>query len=335
MSLRGQSGKLPPCLQQVFANPVRQPFCCCHATQRPHFRWDDFTANQTTEATLPFVVWRSVTFRTPPPPPGGLPRGGEFRAGGSPRGRVNQGEISVGAHCGQGPRADTFQSLRGGPDVPPLDVGVGGSHVGPPPLATSERSCLTERLFDSWRDYLGLGGLLSSVQVGQVEEERHEEDAHTGIGALGAGAALPTTPRTPAGPRDHFSESAAAAQLRRQGPGEADKRAVGGSPPLCSFCLTNGATERVYGSHDLRDTAGRVSCPVLRAYTCPQCGQSGDVAHTLKYCPLSQGKVLPLHTARNACGPRRRLPPGSRRGPSCHASGLGGHPGPRQGKAGL
>ncbi|XP_075922379.1 uncharacterized protein LOC142924267 [Petromyzon marinus] len=255
--------------------------------------------------------------------------------------------------AGKGPRADTFESLRGGLGVSSLNVGVGGSRVKPPslcpPLATSERSCLTERVFDLWRDYLGLRGLLFSVQVGQgghVEEERHEkEHARTGIEALGAGAALPTTPRTPARPRDRFSASAAAALLlRRQRPGEAPGKRAVGPLPLCSFCLTNGATERVYGSHDLRDTAGRVSCPVLRAYTCPKCGQSGDSAHTLKYCPLAQGKGLPLHTARNSCGLRRRLPPGLGRGPSCDgswgvrgggAAGLGGHPAPRQGEAGL
>lgn len=71
-------------------------------------------------------------------------------------------------------------------------------------------------------------------------------------------------------------------------------------PRVCVFCRNNGAPEGVFGAHVLKAADGRVVCPVLRAYTCPLCGASGDDAHTVKYCPLSRE----LHSAR---GGGRRL----------------------------
>eukprot|EP00800_Vazella_pourtalesii_P003865 TRINITY_DN1406_c0_g4_i1.p1 TRINITY_DN1406_c0_g4~~TRINITY_DN1406_c0_g4_i1.p1 ORF type:complete len:116 (-),score=15.00 TRINITY_DN1406_c0_g4_i1:225-539(-) len=61
---------------------------------------------------------------------------------------------------------------------------------------------------------------------------------------------------------------------------------------LCVFCRNNGEPESVYKTHILKDAQGKVSCPVLRAYTCPTCGASGDIAHTLKYCPATQPTVI-------------------------------------------
>ena len=54
---------------------------------------------------------------------------------------------------------------------------------------------------------------------------------------------------------------------------------------VCVFCRNNGESETFYTSHCLKDAEGKVTCPVLRAYTCPLCGCNGDQAHTIKYCP--------------------------------------------------
>nr|UFQ91327.1 nanos [Alitta virens] len=60
-----------------------------------------------------------------------------------------------------------------------------------------------------------------------------------------------------------------------------------GKKNICVFCKTNGENEMIYSSHVLKEKNGRVCCPILRAYKCPNCGAHGDQAHTLKYCPLS------------------------------------------------
>ena len=54
---------------------------------------------------------------------------------------------------------------------------------------------------------------------------------------------------------------------------------------VCVFCRNNGESESFYTSHCLKDAEGKVTCPVLRAYTCPLCGANGDASHTIKYCP--------------------------------------------------
>lgn len=56
--------------------------------------------------------------------------------------------------------------------------------------------------------------------------------------------------------------------------------------PVCVFCRNNGESVGLYTSHYLKDADGKVTCPVLRAYTCPLCGANGDTAHTIKYCKL-------------------------------------------------
>ncbi|XP_043188965.1 uncharacterized protein LOC122363575 [Amphibalanus amphitrite] len=56
-------------------------------------------------------------------------------------------------------------------------------------------------------------------------------------------------------------------------------------PNHCVFCKNNNELPCVYRSHILKDDRGRISCPILRVYTCPTCGANGDNAHTVKYCP--------------------------------------------------
>ncbi|KAL6446467.1 hypothetical protein ACFW04_001198 [Cataglyphis niger] len=82
-------------------------------------------------------------------------------------------------------------------------------------------------------------------------------------------------------------------------------------PTECVFCRNNGEEEAYYRKHLLKDIDGRIVCPVLRAYTCPICGASGDVAHTVKYCPKGPynpwGMSIPntFKWTRNSTGKRR------------------------------
>ncbi|RNA28463.1 nanos -like protein [Brachionus plicatilis] len=53
---------------------------------------------------------------------------------------------------------------------------------------------------------------------------------------------------------------------------------------ICTFCKTNGEPEHIYKSHSIKNIEGQVTCPLLKEYTCPACGQSGENAHTITYC---------------------------------------------------
>ncbi|XP_033757476.1 uncharacterized protein LOC117339873 [Pecten maximus] len=86
---------------------------------------------------------------------------------------------------------------------------------------------------------------------------------------------------------------------------------------VCVFCKNNGETSSVYTSHVLKDNEGKVSCPILRKYTCPLCGVNGDGAHTIKYCPKNEETESPtpclsslLSTVRSSTCKRRRMQSG-------------------------
>ncbi|XP_037790395.1 uncharacterized protein LOC119585759 [Penaeus monodon] len=81
---------------------------------------------------------------------------------------------------------------------------------------------------------------------------------------------------------------------------------------FCGFCRRNGATLKKFLNHPLRNDVGKLVCPVLRSYTCPNCGATGDAAHTVSYCPSkrlphdSQPLAVKLkNTMRNASSIRR------------------------------
>ncbi|NXX11334.1 NANO3 protein, partial [Podargus strigoides] len=113
--------------------------------------------------------------------------------------------------------------------------------------------------FDVWRDYLGLAAVVA------------------------------TLPPPPPPPRD-----ATAATTATTATTTATTTAI--FPRVCAFCKHNGEARAVYGGHSLRDAAGRLQCPVLRGYVCPQCGATQDGAHTKRFCPLTRRGYASVYT---------------------------------------
>ncbi|XP_014674797.1 PREDICTED: uncharacterized protein LOC106814927 [Priapulus caudatus] len=89
---------------------------------------------------------------------------------------------------------------------------------------------------------------------------------------------------------------------------KAARRQHGAHMQVCVFCKKNGECEDYYQNHQLKDGSGRVTCPVLRRYTCPLCGANGDKAHTIKYCPRGSGSagstIAAVKSGRNSSGRR-------------------------------
>ncbi|XP_050843870.1 nanos homolog 1-like [Serinus canaria] len=203
---------------------------------------------------------------------GGGTRGGDTR-GGDTRGGDTQG----GGTQGGGTQGGDTQGggTRGGhatPEVPqpgtrtlwcPSPRGAGGTGVAVLLEATGQ--------FDMWRDYLGLAALVALLL---------REPAGLGDSSVTMGALAPWDGSAPcAGPAPHVG-SAPPAGLA---PSSEPAPRTGLAP--CSFCQHNGEAPAVYRSHSLRDAQGRLQCPVLRSYVCPQCGATQDQAHTRRFCP--------------------------------------------------
>ena len=68
---------------------------------------------------------------------------------------------------------------------------------------------------------------------------------------------------------------------------------------FCTFCKNNGEKEEVFCSHLLKDSTGKITCPVLKKHVCPICQETGEKAHTITYCKefkrSKRGQFLQLH----------------------------------------
>ncbi|NXK87761.1 NANO3 protein, partial [Formicarius rufipectus] len=99
---------------------------------------------------------------------------------------------------------------------------------------------------------------------------------------------------------DYLGLGALVAGLLRDhaGPGDPHPPAPAVPPagPPCAFCRHNGEAPVVYCGHSLRDAGGRLQCPVLRSYVCPQCGATQDGAHTRRFCPLTHRGYTSVYT---------------------------------------
>ncbi|XP_040197996.1 nanos homolog 3 [Rana temporaria] len=129
--------------------------------------------------------------------------------------------------------------------------------------------------FSMWKDYLGLHtALKSNPQEGSQENFQRQEErpgpCHEG-----------TTSEEPGRDGGHSASP--------------------GKTMQCTFCKHNGEHWRVYSAHKLRDRDGTILCPVLRSYICPQCGASGDKAHTRRFCPMTKKSYTSVYkTAANS-----------------------------------
>uniref|UniRef100_A0A3Q1CWR9 Nanos-type domain-containing protein n=1 Tax=Amphiprion ocellaris TaxID=80972 RepID=A0A3Q1CWR9_AMPOC len=137
----------------------------------------------------------------------------------------------------------------------------------------AQRSILTDvDCFDMWHDYMNLSTLLESLCVGRGVNTRRDTE---GPKKEPAELWIQSTPSTETSSSSSLSDSSFN---------------CGASAADCRFCRQNGESARVYRSHNLRSDDGRVTCPILRSYTCPICEATGDQAHTRNYCPQAQEK---------------------------------------------
>ncbi|XP_005381126.1 PREDICTED: nanos homolog 3 [Chinchilla lanigera] len=135
--------------------------------------------------------------------------------------------------------------------------------------------------FDLWTDYLGLARLIGALRGEEEPEARVDSPPELPV----------TTAPEPEGQKL-----------------SSEPRAI--PERLCSFCKHNGESRAIYQSHVLKDEAGRVLCPILRDYVCPQCGATRERAHTRRFCPLTgQGYTsVYSYTTRNSAGKRVARP---------------------------
>uniref|UniRef100_A0A8C8SP48 Nanos C2HC-type zinc finger 3 n=1 Tax=Pelusios castaneus TaxID=367368 RepID=A0A8C8SP48_9SAUR len=134
------------------------------------------------------------------------------------------------------------------------------------------------QVFDMWKDYLGLAKVIQNRQnTGDILQ----------VTALSEDEAGSPTFRTDLSPLTLTGNS------------------------LCVFCKHNGESRNIYMAHNLKDNKGRVECPILRNYICPQCGATQDKAHTKRFCPLTRKGYTSVYncSSRNSVGKRMSRSP--------------------------
>lgn len=202
-------------------------------------------------------------------------------------------------------------------------------------LTGSKEAVQTYELYSPFRDYFGLAGIIQGFISSVHREESAETVARPRQSSASSSDWSSTSPHSIGTPT---CESALSPILLMEDPFhclDLHKRVPTGrvvtnciaqqcaekfklitalgraaERQICVFCRNNGESESVYATHNLKASDGRITCPVLRAYTCPICGASGDEAHTIKYCPQNREVAerslsRPQGRLRNATGRRK------------------------------
>lgn len=155
--------------------------------------------------------------------------------------------------------------------------------------------------FDMWRDYLGLNASIQAILQSRP---------------VPGGASCQEDAPDPCQERAKTAAHERQRERRCQLPPEPPAPKICDPDTLrrdsdftqCSFCKHNGEAPSFYTAHSLKDYSGKVVCPILSVYRCPQCGASGDRAHTRRFCPLTKESYTSVyHTAaRNSDGKKSK-----------------------------